>query len=77
MIKLFIESESKRYQSKDGFIEPVMNEIFVENINEAKIRWISAILQNKEFYAYKGGVQIGANATPDNRAYFNYGEKND
>jgi hypothetical protein len=72
MIKIFIEDESKRYQSKTGGVEPVLNEIFVETINEAQIRWVSAILQCKEFYAYKGGEQIGAN-TPENRAYFNFG----
>lgn len=75
MIKIFIEDETNRFK-RGNMVEPVFNEFFVDNINEAKIRWLSAVLQSKEFYVYSGGEQIGANV-PDTRAYFNNIENGD
>ncbi len=79
MIRVYIESEFARYQKPlyanqtKSEVASVLDQFFVENINEAKIRWLSCILQNKECYVYNQEQQIGANVPDENRAYFNYG----
>jgi hypothetical protein len=78
MIKIYMEKDGEKYEIKSIPFQTTLTkrfkETFVKDINEAKIQWLSAVLQNKECYMYNKGQQIGANVPLENRAYFNDGE---